>query len=180
MGGRFETLTLKDVGFFEDVPENEDTFYGNALVKAKTISDKFGLPALADDSGLCVESLNGEPGVQSAYYSLGGKSVEWQQNSKCSDIDNNALLLKNLGKAKNREAYFVSCVVIHFPNGKIAKGEGKVYGEILTEPRGENGFGYDPLFLYPPLNKTLAELTAEEKNEISHRKNALTNLLKQI
>ncbi|MCL2631159.1 MAG: RdgB/HAM1 family non-canonical purine NTP pyrophosphatase [Firmicutes bacterium] len=166
LGESHEILSLEDIGFFEDIPETEDSFLKNAMLKAKAVSVKTGLPALADDSGLVVNALNGAPGIYSARYAGEPSNSE----------NNNKKLLNAMGNKKNREAHFVASCVLWFPSGTFLHGEGKVFGEILKAPQGEQGFGYDPLFFYPPLNKSFAELSSEEKNSLSHRGTALKTL----
>jgi XTP/dITP diphosphohydrolase len=148
------------------------TFVENALAKARHASRYTGLPALADDSGLCVHALNGAPGVQSARYAGESKF----------DERNNQKLIAALAGVKNRAAYYYSvCVLVRYvedPQPLIA--DGSWYGEICEEARGSNGFGYDPHFWLPELNKTAAELSADEKNKLSHRGIAMQGLLKKI
>jgi XTP/dITP diphosphohydrolase len=155
----------------EEAGEPHATFLENALAKARHASRASNLPALADDSGLCVEALGGEPGVHSAYYA----GREGSRDER--DARNNELLLKNL--SQKRGAYYC-CVMVMVrqpqdPRPLVA--EGLWRGEIARRPRGTNGFGYDPLFLIPQLQKTAAELDPEEKNRISHRGIALRRLL---
>lgn len=159
LGDRITLKSLDDIGFLEEIEENGATFSENALIKASAIAAR-GYIALADDSGLCVEALDGEPGVYSARYA----------GEHGNDAANNALLLRNLAGVENRRAAFVCAFACVFPDGRTPiLAEGRVEGEILTAPRGSGGFGYDPLFYYPPLEKTLAEIGKEEKNSISHR-----------
>lgn len=159
LGEGVELLSLDDVGLFADVEENGSTFAENALIKARAAA-KSGYIALADDSGLCVEALDGAPGVFSARYA----------GEHGNDAANNALLLENLKDKTNRRAAFVCAFACVFPDGREPiVAEGRTEGEILTAPRGEGGFGYDPLFYYAPFGKTFAELDGEEKNSISHR-----------
>lgn len=159
LGEGVELLSLDDVGLFDDVEENGSTFAENALIKARAAA-KSGYIALADDSGLCVEALDGAPGVFSARYA----------GEHGNDAANNALLLENLKDKTNRRAAFVCAFACVFPDGREPiVVEGRTEGEILTAPRGEGGFGYDPLFYYAPFGKTFAELDGEEKNSISHR-----------
>lgn len=157
-----DVITLKsldDIGYTEDIEENGLTFAENALTKANTVA-ALGYIALADDSGLAVDALDGAPGVFSARYA-GGHG---------DDAANNALLLKNLKGKTDRRAAFVCTFACAFPDGTLPiVAEGRVTGEILETPRGDGGFGYDPLFYYPPFDKTFAELDREEKNSISHR-----------
>ncbi|MBR7111474.1 MAG: XTP/dITP diphosphatase [Clostridia bacterium] len=151
--------SLDDIGFADDIEENGTTFAENALIKARAVA-ALGYVALADDSGLCVEALGGAPGVYSARYA----------GEHGNDAQNNALLLQNLKDKQDRAAAFVSVFACAFPDGREPiVAEGRVPGEILTAPRGEGGFGYDPLFYYAPFGKTFAELSHEEKNRISHR-----------
>ena len=145
-----------------DVEETGETFAENAALKAKAIMAASGLPAIADDSGLCVNWLNGAPGVYSARY--GGLD---------SDEARYRLLLQNLRGATDRSAYFHTAIVCAFPNGDVLTAEGDCRGAIAFAPMGDSGFGYDPVFLVPSLRKTFAQLTPEEKNAISHRGNAL-------
>jgi XTP/dITP diphosphohydrolase len=155
-----------------EAPEPHCTFIENALAKARHASKATGLPALADDSGLCLEALNGEPGVQSAYFA--GKPS--------NDENNNAHLIKVLKDHENRTAYYYCCLVLvrrhNDPQPLIA--EGLWHGSILEAPRGENGFGYDPLFLDDMTGKTGAELSPEIKNKVSHRGQALRKMLHLI
>jgi XTP/dITP diphosphohydrolase len=155
-----------------EAPEPHCTFVENALAKARHASLATGLPALADDSGLCLEALNGEPGVQSAYFA--GKPS--------NDDNNNTHLLKTLKQHENRFAYYYCCLVLvrrhDDPQPLIA--EGIWHGSILKKPRGEHGFGYDPLFLDSMTGKSAAELSPEIKNKISHRGQALRKMLHLI
>lgn len=171
-----KVLSLKDVGIEVDIDETGTTFEQNAYIKAKAIADLLpGYAVVADDSGLCVPCLNGEPGVYSARYA----------GEVCDDHANNRLLLHNLHERektlpRDRNAYFVSAVVLLFPDGRYISGEGRVDGTILDEYRGNGGFGYDPLFLCTELNKTFAEATADEKNSVSHRARALAALKRKL
>lgn len=161
-------LSEKGAGFTGDVEETGATFAENALIKARAVCLATGYPALADDSGLCVDALGGAPGVFSARYS-GGDSR-----------DNRALLLKNLEGERNRAAHFSCAVALVFPNGKTVTAEGSTHGMILEAERGENGFGYDSLFYSDDLKKSFAEASAEEKNAVSHRGRALQALKRKI
>ena len=171
-----KVLSLKDVGVEVDIDETGTTFEQNAYIKAKAIADLLpGYAVVADDSGLCVPCLNGEPGVYSARYA----------GEVCDDHANNRLLLHNLHERektlpRDRNAYFVSAVVLLFPDGRYLSGGGIVDGTILDEYRGNGGFGYDPLFLCTELNKTFAEATADEKNSVSHRARALAELKRKL
>lgn len=152
------------------------SFVENAIAKARNASKLSGLPALADDSGICVDALDGLPGVLSARFALS------DQKKDPSDADNNALLIKRLSGITERSAHF-TCTLVFLnspddPEPLIAVGHW--HGEILEAPQGEHGFGYDPLFLVPSLQKTAAELSPEEKNQISHRGQALRILLQEL
>lgn len=159
----------------DEAEEPHPTFMENALAKARHASRHTGLPALADDSGLCVAALGDAPGVHSARYAQlsGGPR---------SDEANNALLLRELAGAADRRARYVAVLVLvrHAEDPQPLFGEGEWQGEILSEPRGGNGFGYDPLFLLPGLQRSAAELAPEEKNGISHRALALRQLLSRL
>ena len=146
-------------------PEDGTTYEENAALKACAVALQMGLPALADDSGLEVAALHGEPGIYSARF-----------GHKNSDLERNLYLLERLRKAQDRRAKFVSVVVLAYPDGHLEHYRGEVEGELLEGPRGENGFGYDPLFLLPE-GRSMAELTVEEKRATSHRGRALAQLL---
>lgn len=165
----FEILSQKQVGFDCEVEETGTTFVENALIKARAAVAALGIPALADDSGLCVEALNGDPGVYSARYC----------GHHGSDKENRDLLLKNLEGVENRRAYFASAVALVYPDGKELVAEGRTYGNILYEEQGEGGFGYDCIFESEDLGKSFGLATAEEKNAVSHRFRALQALLAQ-
>lgn len=165
----YKILSLTDVGLGDlDIVEDGDTFEANSLIKAKTVYEKTGKPAIGDDSGLMVDYLNGEPGVYSARYS--GEDKNYQAN--------NEKLLANLEgvPTEQRTAKFVTVITLMFSPGDVLVARGEVHGLIGTELRGSNGFGYDPLFIVPSLGKTFAEMDAEEKNSMSHRANALIKL----
>jgi XTP/dITP diphosphohydrolase len=168
-----EVVPQSQLGIGE-ADEPHDTFVENALAKARHASRACGLPALADDSGLCVEALGGEPGVHSAYFA--GREGSREER----DARNNERLLREL--KQNRRAYYACVMVLtreaNDPRPLIAEGIWR--GEIARAPRGANGFGYDPLFLVPDLGKTAAELEPAEKNRISHRGRALARLLELI
>ena len=163
-------LSLDDVGFEGDIEENGTTYEENALIKARTAVEAghHQYPAIADDSGLSVEALDGAPGVYSARYA-GGHG---------DDAANNALLLKNLSHlpVSERTARFVCCIALVYPDGREMTVRGETEGLIIDEARGNGGFGYDPYFYYQPFGKTFSELTAEEKNAISHRGKAIAKL----
>jgi XTP/dITP diphosphohydrolase len=162
------------------VPEAEEphcTFIENALAKARQASRITGLPALADDSGVCVHALGGEPGVHSARYAEGGTSGREDQDRR-----NNEKLLQALSGATDRGAHYYCVIVLvrHADDPQPLIAEAEWHGEILREPRGSGGFGYDPLFLIPELVKTGAELAAQEKNAVSHRGRALVKLVARL
>jgi XTP/dITP diphosphohydrolase len=155
-----------------DCPEPHITFVENCLAKARHASAHSGLPALADDSGICVEALGGAPGVFSARYAGEPKS----------DARNNDKLVAEMANQANRRAHY-TCVMVYVrhpddPEPVIA--EGRWYGEIIDTPRGENGFGYDPYFLVPEFEKTGAELDEDTKNAVSHRGQALRELVEKL
>ena len=164
----FEVVSQKQMGFDEDVEETGETFEENALIKARAACSALGCIALADDSGICVNALDGAPGVYSARYC----------GYHGSDKENRDLLLKNLEGVEDRSAYFKSAVALVFSNGKELIAEGKSYGRILMEERGEGGFGYDCIFFSDDLQKSFGEASAEEKNAVSHRYRALCELLR--
>lgn len=173
LGDRFdEILSLRDLGITQDIEETGTTLKENAIIKATTIMKITGLPTLADDTGLMVDALNGEPGVYSARYA----------GEQHDDKANVAKLLKKLEpyKGKERSAHFVTCMVIAYPNGKIKSVEGRTDGEITTSPSGKNGFGYDPVFYSYDLKKVFAEATPEEKNSVSHRGRAIAKIIPLI
>jgi XTP/dITP diphosphohydrolase len=156
---------------FIDVIEDASTFSGNAQKKAEAFADANGLPALADDSGLCVDALGGAPGIYSARFA----------GPDACDADNNRKLLADLSGHANRSARFRCAVHLAFPNREQSfSAEGEVYGEILTQAVGVGGFGYDPLFFCPELGKAFAECSPEEKASVSHRGRALRALAEQL
>ena len=165
----YEVIGYKDLGEDFEIVEDGKTFYENALIKAKTVAEKFNIPCLADDSGICVDVLNGEPGIYSARYAGDG-----------DDTHNNNLLLKNLEGETNRKAKFVCCMVYYTPNGEIVTATGETHGEILLSPQGENGFGYDPIFFSYDLNKCMGVASAEEKNSVSHRYRAIVGIKEKL
>jgi XTP/dITP diphosphohydrolase len=154
---------LEDFGPIPPIVEDGDTFEENAYKKASLTARYLGLPALADDSGLVVEALNGAPGVHSARYA--GKDA--------SDSQRYRKLLQELGDSENRAAKFVCVLSLAVPTGPALTYEASCEGVITHEPSGTGGFGYDPVFFYPPLDKTFAQLTRQEKNKVSHRGKAL-------
>ena len=158
-----EVVSPRDLGITVDVEETGTTFAENALLKAKAICKEANLPAIADDSGLCVDALNGAPGVYSARY--GGEGLV--------DKGRYMLLLSSLRGAPTRAAHFACAVACAFPNGDTLTAEGRCDGSIAYAPLGEGGFGYDPVFLLPGTGKTFGQLTQEEKSAVSHRGRAL-------
>ena len=158
-----EVVLESDVGVDVDVEETGTTFEENAALKARAVMEASGLPAIADDSGLCVTALGGGPGVYSARY--GGEGL--------TDQDRYGLVLKGLSGQLDRSAKFVSAICCAFPGGDMVTARGECPGLIAYAPMGEDGFGYDPVFLVPEKKKTFAQMTAQEKNAISHRGVAL-------
>lgn len=165
----FEVVSQKEMGFDEEVEETGVTFIENALIKARATSKALNCLALADDSGLCVDALDGAPGVYSARYC----------GEHGNDKKNREVLLENLQGVTNRSAHFTSAVALVYPNGEEIVAEGKTFGKILFEDVGENGFGYDCIFESDDLKKSFGIATAEEKNAVSHRFRALQELLKK-
>jgi XTP/dITP diphosphohydrolase len=165
-----EIKNLDDFGPIPPVEEDGTTFDENAYKKAAFTAKVLGLPALADDSGLEVDALGGLPGVHSARYA----------GPKASDTDNSAKLQREMKDKTNRAANFVCVISIAVPSGAALTYEGRCEGLIAEAPAGENGFGYDPLFYYPPLNRTFAQLSVEEKNQVSHRGKAMAQLKKEF
>jgi XTP/dITP diphosphohydrolase len=171
-----EVVGADDVEGAPDVPETEVTFLGNARLKAVALAEATGLPAVADDSGLAVEVLGGSPGVFSARWS-GSFAGEGAARAD-RDRANLALLLEQVADVpdEHRSAAFVCAAVVALPDGRVEGVEGRVEGSLVREPRGTNGFGYDPAFVPTGDTRTLAEYTDEEKNAISHRGNAFRAL----
>ena len=159
-----EVVLQSDMGLHVDVEETGTTFAENAMLKARAVMEASGLPAIADDSGVCVDALQGAPGVYSARY--GGPGLD--------DVGRYQLLLSNLRGASDRTAHFTSAIACIFPNGDTIEAEGVCPGVIAYAPQGDGGFGYDPVFFLPQLRKTYAQLTAEEKAQVSHRGKALS------
>ena len=161
-----DLVLQSELGVDIDVEETGTTFEENSFLKAEAVMKATGLPALADDSGIAVDALNGEPGIYSARYGFDDSLDDWGRLQ---------LLLKNTEHVPDgqRQAQFVCVITMVTPEGETIQARGEVHGELLREPRGENGFGYDPIFYYPPAGKSTAELDPDEKNRISHRANAL-------
>ena len=162
-----EVCSEAEAGVDVEVEETGTTFEENSLLKARAVMEASGMPAIADDSGLCVDALGGAPGVYSARY--GGEGLD--------DRGRTRLLLENLRGQMTRTAKFVSVITCCFPNGDVLSARGECPGTLAYAPKGEDGFGYDPLFVVaqglPGAGKTYAELTPEEKDAVSHRGNAL-------
>ena len=168
-----ELILQSELGVDIDVEETGSTFEENSLLKAKAVMEATGLPALADDSGIAVDALNGEPGIYSARYGFDESLDDWGRL---------LLLLHNMENVPDgsRQGKFVCVITLVTPDGKTIQARGEVHGEIVRKPAGENGFGYDPIFYYPPYKKTLAEATPEEKNLVSHRAKALKLLSEKL
>jgi XTP/dITP diphosphohydrolase len=173
----FHDLNINIISLIEldDVPEiieDADSYEGNAKIKAKVIYDKFKLPVISDDSGLSVEQLNGQPGVHSARYA----------GENCTYADNNRKLLKELSKFEEPHFAKFICCAVYFNGAEFTTVFGEIKGKVISEERGENGFGYDPVFIPEEFGymKTLAELPLEQKNKISHRFRAFTQLKQKL
>ena len=162
----FSIKTLADCGVTEVPEETGGTFLENARIKAQAAMEATGFPALADDSGLCVDALGGAPGVHSARFAAPGRRKE--------------TLLRMMEGKTDRKARFVSAVVLAYPGGREITAEGVCEGEIAYEPKGANGFGYDPIFLLPEYHRTMGEITPEEKNAVSHRGRAIRELIRLL
>ena len=168
-----ELVLQSELGLHIDVEETGATFEENSYLKAKAVVDATGLPAMADDSGLTVDVLNGEPGIYSARY--GGEACK-------TDYDRLSYLLKNMRgiRPEERTARFVCVITLLYPDGKKLVARGFCEGLVTTEPHGDDGFGYDPVFYVPREGRTFAEMGAERKNAISHRANALDQLSRML
>lgn len=170
----YNIITLNDINYYEDIEETGETFLENALIKAKTVHDylkekNLNYIVIADDSGLCVDSLNGAPGVYSARYAGEHGNNEANRNK----------LQKQL-KGKSKDAKFVCIIVAYYPNGQYKSFIGETYGTIIQECRGDKGFAYDCIFYSNELNKTFGEAQEEEKNRVSHRGRAIRELIKGL
>ena len=161
-----ELVLQSELGVDIDVEENGTTFEENSFIKAEAVMKATGLPALADDSGIAVDALNGEPGIYSARYGFDESLDDWGRL---------LLLLKNTEHVPDgqRQTQFVCVITMVTPDAQVIQARGEIHGELLRAPVGENGFGYDPIFYYPPYGKSTAEMTPEEKNQVSDRANAL-------
>lgn len=164
-----EVLSQAEVGVDLEPEETGTTFEENARIKAQAVMQATGLPAIADDSGLMVDALGGDPGVYSARY--GGPGLD--------DTGRWQLLLKNMARESNRACKFVSVICCAFPDGGEVMARGECPGILAQGPSGDGGFGYDPIFYLPQLGKTMAQLTPAEKNQISHRARALAGFQKE-
>lgn len=169
----FELVLQSQLGIDIDVEETGTTFEENSFLKAQAVMKATGLPALADDSGIAVDALGGEPGVYSARYGFDDTLDDWGRLE---------LLLKNTEHVPDgqRHAQFVCVITMVEPDGRVIQARGEIHGQLLRQPRGENGFGYDPIFYYPPMKKTTAEMQPEEKNRVSHRGVALQRLQEKL
>ncbi len=161
---------IQDLSGYIEPEETGTTFAENAIIKAKAVTDQFGIEAIADDSGIQIRAMNDEPGVHSARW-LGHDTPYSYKNQ---------VVLENLKGAADRRCRYVCAIAITRPGQEPEVFEDTVEGEIAEAPKGDNGFGYDPIFYYPPLKKTMAEMTKEEKNSISHRGKALRKLEKWL
>lgn len=166
----YEILSLRDIGYFEDIVEDGKSFFENSMIKAQAVMNFLRgkgelCPVIADDSGLCVNALGGAPGIYSARYS-----------GDHDDSANRKKLIEDLKQKEDKFAYFNCTLVVLYPDGEYKTVEGKVYGEIIDEERGDTSFGYDCLFMSDDLGKTFGEATNEEKNSVSHRGRALQKL----
>ncbi len=166
-----EVLSQREAGCDFEVDENGETFEENAYLKAIAVTQATGEAAIADDSGLCVDALDGEPGVYSARYT---------GNHEDTDEMRNDYLLSKLENVENRSARFVSCICCTLPNGDVLRARGECEGQILRESRGSLGFGYDPIFLPEGFSLSMGEISPEVKNAISHRAKALDEFKKEL
>ena len=167
----FSLLSLKDLGFSCDIVESGSSFEENSYIKAKTIFDIYNLPTIADDSGLEIDALNNKPGIYSHRYS--GKDA--------TDLSNRRKVISELKELnlKSSKAHF-SCAITYIDKDNTFSVKGELYGDVILEEKGHNGFGYDPIFYLKDKDKTVAELSDDEKNKISHRHNALVLLLEEL
>ncbi len=174
LGDRFEEiLSQSEAGIEHEVIEDGTTFMENALKKAREISEISGCAALADDSGITAHALGNLPGIYSARFA--GTDGE-----HATDEENNALLIEKLADKEDKSAHYTAAVALVYPGGNVVTAEGYMYGRIIDTPRGEHGFGYDPIFVYEGGERTVAEMSDEEKNSISHRGNALRALVRKL
>lgn len=165
-----DIVSMREAGIDIEIEENGESFLENALIKARAIADLCDCAVLSDDSGLCVDALDGAPGIYSARYA----------GENATDEERYQKLLKVLENETNRNAHFTSAVALILPDGREFTALGYVDGKIGYEPLGENGFGYDPIFICDELGKTFAQATDDEKNSISHRKRALEQVYRKL
>ncbi len=171
LGDKFtDILSLKEAGIDHETVEDGLTFMENAVKKAKEISEISGCASIADDSGICAHALDGAPGVFSARFS----------GVHGDDEANNDLLIERLKDKEDKGAHYACAIALSYPDGRLVTAEGHMYGRIIDERRGDRGFGYDPIFIPDGESRTVAEMTDEEKNAISHRANALNALLEKM
>lgn len=166
----FAVISQKEAGFDEAVEENGGSFTENALIKARSACSALGVPVLADDSGLCVDALDGAPGIYSARYS----------GTHGADAANRALLLERLQGVADRSAHFCCAVALVYPDGREWTAEGRTYGKIALKEQGNGGFGYDSLFVSDDLRQSFGEASAAAKNAVSHRFRALSALREKL
>ena len=168
-----QLVLQSELGVDIDVEETGTTFEENSFLKAQAVMQATGLPALADDSGIAVDALNGRPGIYSARYGFDDTLDDWGRL---------LLLLKNTEHVPDgqRQAQFVCVITLVTPQGEVIQARGEAHGELLRQAAGQGGFGYDPIFYYPPFGKTFAEVTAEEKNQVSHRAVALKAMYEKL
>lgn len=171
LGEKFdEVISMREAGIEHETVEDGSTFMENARKKAREIAEISGMPALADDSGICAHALDGAPGIYSARFA----------GSHGDDEANNALLLKSLADKEDKSAHYTCAMALVYPDGRELLAEGYLYGRITENRRGDGGFGYDPIFIPDGDTRTVAEMTDEEKNAISHRARALAELFSKI
>ena len=166
---QYTIISLKDLNCNDEIPETANTLQGNAILKATYIHDKFGLSCFADDTGLEVEGLDGQPGVYSARYA----------GEENNSVNNMSKVLSLLGNKKNRKACFRTVIALILDNNTLFF-EGKIEGNITLSPKGDSGFGYDPIFIPEGYLLSFAQLSAEEKNQISHRRMAINKLINYL
>lgn len=171
LGSKFEEIvSLREAGIDHETVEDGTTFAENAYKKAREIAEISGAASLADDSGICIDALDGAPGIFSARFA----------GEHGNDEANNALVLEKLSGKTERDAHYTCAISLVYPDGTHVFSEGYMYGDITASPRGNGGFGYDPLFVIKGENRTVAEMSEEEKNAVSHRRRALDALLEKL
>lgn len=169
VGDSYIIRSLSDIGCHDDIPETADTLNGNALIKARWVKERYGFDCFADDTGLMVDALDGAPGVHTARYA----------GEECSSEKNIDKLLRELADKSNRKAHFSTIIALIIDEDEIIL-EGRVNGSIATEKFGHDGFGYDPIFIPEGYDITFAQMSAEEKNAISHRARAIAKLINHL